>query len=83
MKRIDYEAGCKMLREVGFTVVEIERLNKLRSSYEEQEIGSATSTRQYQKHNRLFGRIMNMILDICKMLATSGDIYWMDDHSLF
>ena len=83
MKRIDYTTGCKMLREAGCTTREVERLSKLRSGYREQEMDSAIATRFYREQNSLLRRVIDRMLDICQIFATSGDMYWMHDQNLF
>jgi hypothetical protein len=83
MERMDYTTRCEMLRKAGFTVLEIERLSRLRSSYTEQEIYRRTVAHQYPKHESWFERVIHKILDICQPPAVSEDIFWMHNHFLY
>ena len=82
MERMDYTAGCEMLRKVGFTALEIERLSTLRSDYTEQEIYRITVAHHCPQHESWFKRVIRKILDMCQPPA-SKDIYWMYDHFLY
>jgi hypothetical protein len=82
MERMDYTAGCEMLRKAGFTAREIEQLSTLRSGYTEQEIYRITVAHHSPKHESWFKRVIHKILDKCQPPA-SKDIYWMYDHFLY
>lgn len=49
MKRMDYREGSEMLRKAGFTTLEIEQLNKLRSRYSDQETQQIPGTPLFPK----------------------------------
>lgn len=83
MERMDYSAGCEMLRKAGFTALEIERLSRLRSEYAEQETYRITIAHHYPKHHSWFEKVIQKVLDICQPLVASEGGFWMHNHFLY
>jgi len=80
MERMDYTAGCDMLRKAGFTALEIEQLCKLRNDYTEQGIYRITLAHQYTKDTKWVERFKRKLLDVCISLAASQSGLWMHNH---